>query len=379
MNQKKNKKLVYFTPESFIDVDMPLLPVLKPEFDLQWMLTFGKQKDELRKFKPDDVIAFAEAEKIDLLVHKFQHRVRDPRRFFDALKLLSMVLKQKPDLVYFETFSDPFLPLLVRLRLGRKKVIVGIHDAENHSGVGSRFHDLRDRFVNRLFRHYLLFSLSQEKIFLRDQPGKITHTIPLPVKDFGPVSNPKGQSEKKERFRFLFFGTVLPYKGLEVLLEAAKLLAQRRQDFEVQVSGRWSDYQEQANEEAYAGTLKVDNRLIANEEIPALFTDSDCLVLPYRDVTQSGPLLIGMKYNLPALTSELDGFKEFVRPGKTGWMFESENPSALADTMSAILDLQMEDISRIRKTLKQEVDQEFEVAVVGKKLARIFNSIINKD
>ena len=49
----------------------------------------------------------------------------------------------------------------------------------------------------------------------------------------------------------------------------------------------------------------------------------DVMVLPYEDVYQSAALLMAMSYGLAIITSDIDSFKEVIRPGENGLMFKS--------------------------------------------------------
>jgi glycosyltransferase involved in cell wall biosynthesis len=54
-----------------------------------------------------------------------------------------------------------------------------------------------------------------------------------------------------------------------------------------------------------------------------LYHCNDIIVVPYKHVTQSGPLLIGYNQNKPCITSNLLGFLEYVVEGKSGLIFNN--------------------------------------------------------
>jgi len=60
------------------------------------------------------------------------------------------------------------------------------------------------------------------------------------------------------------------------------------------------------------------------------------VVLPYKKASQSGIIPISFNYNKLILTSNIAGLKEFVVPGKTGYLFDTENPNSLSVTLSKI-------------------------------------------
>jgi glycosyltransferase involved in cell wall biosynthesis len=67
-------------------------------------------------------------------------------------------------------------------------------------------------------------------------------------------------------------------------------------------------------------------RFIADDEIAAYFERADVVVLPYREIDQSGVLFTALAFGAPLLLSDVGGFGEvaehgaaaLVRPGDAG-------------------------------------------------------------
>ena len=51
-------------------------------------------------------------------------------------------------------------------------------------------------------------------------------------------------------------------------------------------------------------------RFIDNQEIPDLMCSHHFLILPYRDVTNSGPMMIALNYNLPIIAPKIGCFND---------------------------------------------------------------------
>ena len=83
----------------------------------------------------------------------------------------------------------------------------------------------------------------------------------------------------------------------------------------------------------YPEIFDLDIRMVPDSLIPQLFGSSHYLVLPYKAVTQSGPLRIAYGYNMPVIASDLEGFQESVVDGVTGLLFKSEDLQSLVNTM----------------------------------------------
>jgi glycosyltransferase involved in cell wall biosynthesis len=60
---------------------------------------------------------------------------------------------------------------------------------------------------------------------------------------------------------------------------------------------------------------------------------ADLLVLPYRDIFQSGVLFLGYRYGLPVVATDVGSFREDVVEGRTGFLCPPENASELASAI----------------------------------------------
>jgi glycosyltransferase involved in cell wall biosynthesis len=111
--------------------------------------------------------------------------------------------------------------------------------------------------------------------------------------------------------RLLFFGQVLPYKGVEELAEALGLLAA---PLRVTVAGACRDprlaRRLQRAAAALGGRMVLRLERVPDDELPSLLGSADVLVLPYRHVTTSGSALLGLAFGLPLVVPDLPALAE---------------------------------------------------------------------
>ena len=123
----------------------------------------------------------------------------------------------------------------------------------------------------------------------------------------------------------LFFGLVRPYKGVDLLLEAFRELA----GAELWIVGmpRMDLAPLRRLAERCRGTVRFVDRFITDPEIPAYFRRADLVVLPYREIEQSGVLYTALAFGKPIVASAVGGFTEvgerdgavrLVQPGDAG-------------------------------------------------------------
>jgi glycosyltransferase involved in cell wall biosynthesis len=175
-------------------------------------------------------------------------------------------------------------------------------------------------------------------------PEKIA-VIPHGICANGDISYRKADARArlgiKEKYVLLFFGYVRPYKGLDDLIGAFKLVADR---FEVAlvIAGEFFTKVSQCHEELRnQGVLEkayVLSRYINSEEVPILFAAADLLIQPYRKFSgQSGVSQTAYLHSVPVVATNVGGLSELVIDGKTGVIVQPNDPQALAAAIASLL------------------------------------------
>jgi glycosyltransferase involved in cell wall biosynthesis len=72
---------------------------------------------------------------------------------------------------------------------------------------------------------------------------------------------------------------------------------------------------------------------IPTSEVKYYFSSADCVILPYRDATQSGIVQIATNFSKPVIAANVGGIGEVIENNKTGFIVEKENPEALAEAI----------------------------------------------
>jgi glycosyltransferase involved in cell wall biosynthesis len=133
----------------------------------------------------------------------------------------------------------------------------------------------------------------------------------------------------------LFFGLLRPYKGLDVLIEAFRSV----QGAELWIAGMPRMPLEPLRELAAAtpGTIRFVPRFIPDPEIPAYFRRADLVVLPYREVEQSGVLYTGLAFAKPMVISAVGGFTEVVERHGAGRLVAPGDPAGLGRALEELI------------------------------------------
>ena len=108
----------------------------------------------------------------------------------------------------------------------------------------------------------------------------------------------------------LYFGLIRPYKGLDVLIEAWKGI----EGAELWIVGRPRVDITRLRAAAGASVRWVP-RYVSDLELAACFRRADLVVLPYREIEQSGVLATALAFATPILASDVGGFRDAAAAG----------------------------------------------------------------
>ena len=141
----------------------------------------------------------------------------------------------------------------------------------------------------------------------------------------------------------LFFGLLRPYKGLDELLDAWGGLAGRLPSgSELWIVGMPRMELEPLREAARlaareaARAVRVVGRYVSDHELHALMRRADLVVLPYREIEQSGVAFTALGAGVPLLLSDVGGFPEIAATGAARTFAAGVTP-ALRDALAQLL------------------------------------------
>jgi D-inositol-3-phosphate glycosyltransferase len=273
-------------------------------------------------------------------------------RFY--LKLLRYAVNAKPRIFHilwnnkFQLFDRTFLMMFYRL-LG-KKIVLTVHNVN----AGTR--DSKDSFLNRLtlriqYRlaaHLFVHTGKMKSALIEEfnvEEARVT-VIPFGINNAVPNTR-LTSSEAKLRLGLrnsdkviLFFGNIAPYKGLEFLVTAFQNIVTEHSEFRLIIAGRpkncekyWHGIRERIRKDEGDRRILLRADYIPDEETEIYFKAADVLVLPYRYIYQSGVLFLGYSFGLPVIAADVGALKDEVVEGKTGYVFQPEDPIDLMRTI----------------------------------------------
>lgn len=249
----------------------------------------------------------------------------------------------------FELLDRTLLMLYYRV-LG-KKIAITAHNinAGQRDSADSTLNRITLRIQYRLVHHIFVHTHKMKRQLCKDfgvREDAVT-TLRHPINNAFPDTD-LTPTQAKERLgirpgekTMLFFGRLRPYKGLEYLLCAFEQLSAVDTGYRLIIAGEskkgseayFQDVQRQIN--THANREQIISRIgfIPDQDAELYLKAADVLVLPYKDIFQSGVLFLAYSFGLPVVASDVGSFREEIVEGKTGFVCKPRDSLDLAKAL----------------------------------------------
>ncbi len=366
------KRICWVTASYFLDVDLPIAPKLMNYFSIDWKIITSENLKESDK----NYILSQTDKPFELIISK--GRFYSYSYYLFLKSLIISIKSQNYDWIYLDISDYFFLFPLVKKYLGNEKVTIATHNVSIPKGARLPYlAKLSMGYITRNFKHFQVFSKNQEKVLM----GKIKNSkifyCPLMLKDYGH----KNERVESTQTRFLFFGNIIPYKRVDILLQSTNMLVEKGiTNFRVDICGYckpdvWTtNYQPLIK---YPSYVNCDIRRIPNELVGHYFNKNDYFVMPYQDIAQSGAMTVALNYNMPIIASDLDTFTEFIIHKKNGYLFSQGNVEELANAMKWAIDKSPQDYLELKHNLQKMVDDNLATDIIVDKYIKYFQKCLN--
>jgi glycosyltransferase involved in cell wall biosynthesis len=317
--------------------------------------------------------------------------------------LLDALTRTKYDIVHIQDYLPAFFLFIPFLKLRRKRICWTLHDLDIFSlwsrlfatGIDGRLQvlfrkmvtqpTLMSKYVDKILVHALSH---KQQLMVKNVEEKKIHVIrQFDYQYLLEFSNNNASTRSYdlvlENNYILFFGNIAPWKGIDTLIEAAKIAKNKiAGNFNLVIAGKpypgfegIQFFENIDNEDKKF--INIIDKYITSSEIPALVSKASFLVLPYNNIFQyssSGVIPLSYTFAKPVIVSNVPSLVEYVDHGKTGLIFEVNDSKQLAN---CIIDL-IENNSKcleMGNTAYQKLVKEMSLDVCCKMINDIYNNI----
>jgi glycosyltransferase involved in cell wall biosynthesis len=165
----------------------------------------------------------------------------------------------------------------------------------------------------------------------------------------------------------LLFGRLEPYKGIDVLLRAMRIVWAERPEVILRIAGKGSA----------AGQIPRDPRIdamlgyVPEERVNALLDGASLLVLPYLVGSQSGAGSLAIGRGIPCIVTEVGSLRDLALDDS--FIVPPGNAAALASAVLRHLDHD----SRLRAAVLERARRKFSWEAVARRNVKIYETVLD--
>lgn len=334
----------------------------------------------------------------------YSYQKKNSSYFKKAVNLLKFYFLQsahllftKSRIVHFQWLDRYYvtdrilLPLLARLK--GHKLVFTVHNVN----AGKR--DNKDSYYNRFTLH-MVYNLSNHLIVhtpaskeeliseFNVKPERISiikHGMnnKVAVKGLNQLEARKELSIREDKKVVLFFGNIDYYKGLDILVDSLNYLNENlKKEIILLIAGNFKSVEYITGIKDTIEKSSMNHEIIAHikfindEDIERYFMASDCIVLPYRDIYQSGVLFMAYNFGLPCLATRVGNFENDIPDGKAGYLINEIESASVAKTIEKYFDSELyKDLNRTRNSIRNWSNNQFSWESIGKDTYNLYQKL----
>lgn len=236
---------------------------------------------------------------------------------------------------------EKFFLKLIHFFSPKTKYILTVHNLYPHNFSDNQKKSYRKRFdgIENLFDTFILH-LECSKVEFCDQFGvasnrvKVVHHGIFVPKDVEIVPHVRG-----EKINLIMYGNQSYYKGTDVFVDALNFLSEEsKQKVHATIVGEIkNEFYQKLKQKTKALDVKWIPEFVPDNVLYKKIMESDVIVIPYREISQSGVLLLALSFKRLIVASNLPSFKETLEGFSADMFFENGNAKSLAKVIEHII------------------------------------------
>lgn len=207
-------------------------------------------------------------------------------------------------------------------------------------------------------------------------PGRVylCHNA-IDTEEFRPLSGERPEVLRDAAVVIGVVGVMRPEKGLDLLLEAFRLVSSSHRNLKLLVVGSGPS---SAEVEGRSRSLGIREHCIfepATDQVADWIRAIDIFVLPSRSEALSNSLMEAMACGCAAVASRVGGNPELIRHGQTGLLFECGNAGELAATLAVLIEQ-----PALRRELGDSatrfIHENFSISAASRRMGEIYSELL---
>lgn len=262
------------------------------------------------------------------------------------LNIVSRLLEFKPDVIFSNSFGIWTILALAFKPIARWRVVIAYEGSS--PSVDCRNSPLRLAMRRSMVKtaDACITNSQAGRIYLTEvlkAPEDRVFVHPYEVPAIASFTQVTAQHSIPEKIKpiFLFVGSLISRKGIDLLLDACAILAERGIDrYTLQIVGDGSD---RPGLEQFCQEKQLTDRVewigrVDYSELGAYFQQADVFVFPTLEDTWGVVVTEAMLLGKPVLCSQWAGASELIEHGENGWIGDPRDRQTLADLLGQIIE-----------------------------------------
>lgn len=288
---------------------------------------------------------------ISLIPQKYQNSENKVKRLIKAIEgvlnyiyVVLYALLTRPRVIHFQWL--PFLEVssiehfflrLIKIVSPKSKILLTIHNIYPHNSGEKARNRYKSRFnlVEKFFDKFILHLQTSKDVFCKEFGIDSSRCKVIPHGVFEPENLKITSHKRDDKLRLVMYGNQSYYKGTDILVDAITMLPNEIQKKVcTTIVGKTAEkYLNVLQTKAKGRDIKIIPEYVSDNTLNQIILDSDAIVLPYREISQSGVLLLALYFERPIICSDLPSFRETLGSPFDDLFFESGNSRQLANVL----------------------------------------------
>jgi len=288
---------------------------------------------------------------------------RGLRYYREWWRLVVRLRRDRPDVVQLGDIRFPGdLVFLWLLRFSGLRLVDICHNVEPFRLAGRAAGGFRaSRRIRWLYRQiykcfervFVHYSGNRER-FIAVYGNEPRRVVAIPHGNETLFSELRGAGESAAKLRLelefppeaktvLLFGTLSWYKGADLLLAAFSKLHRAVPEARLVYAGYpledfdLAGLRREVERRGLVEKVRIVPRYIENSEVAAWMELATVAVFPYREISQSGALLVALTFGVPSVVTRVGAMTEAVTNGETALLVRPDDPDELAQALARLL------------------------------------------
>lgn len=342
----------------------------------------GIEDDDVSSYSVKYLPYFYSYSKVDGLLNKVKSYKKSWERVFNYC------VENKVEIVHVQwyIFSPVDYSYHKKLRKHGIKVVTTIHDLLPFNKKFYDFHYHRKIYKNS--NHVITQAEMNTKTLVEDFKVKKDIISYIPHGHYMEYAEVATKEESREYLNIsldkkviLFFGQIKKVKGIDVLIKSLPEVVEKHKDVVCVIAGKvWKDdfkiYDDMISELNLSDHIIKHIRFIDDSDIKYFFNACDIVALPYRQIYQSGVVLLAYAYEKPVVATTEGEFLNVIKANETGLLVEAGNSKEYSEALNWYLD-NPEKIVEYGKAGKDDLSERLSWKVIGKQVIDVYKGAVD--